>query len=68
MKTAIALCIQFQPTNDLVALFIVVSAGGVPFLIPHSKFIIINKVIAGIVGRVDIDHLDLVQIGFLQEL
>ena len=67
MKTAIALRIQFQLANDLVALIIVVSAGGVPFLIPNSKFIIINKVIPRIIRRINIDHLDLAQIGLLQE-
>ena len=45
--------------DNLVALIIVVSAGGVPFLTPHSKFIIINKVIPRIIRRIDVNHLDL---------
>ena len=64
MKTAIA----FGVGHHAVAFFIILTA--VPHVILGAlcKVILIDKVIARIVRRINVDHLDLTQIGFLQEL
>ena len=33
-----------------------------------TKIVVVDEFLAGVVGRVDINHLDLAQIGFLQQL
>ena len=64
MKTAIALGVVHKP----VAFFVILAA------IIHiarrtlSKIILIDKIVTCVVGWINVDHLDLAQIGFLQEL
>ena len=64
MKTAIA----FGVGHHAVAFFVILAAVSHVILGALCKIILIDKVIACIIGRVNVDHLDLTQIGFLQEL
>ena len=53
--------------HKAVALVIVLSAVGDIFLHALRKIVFVDKVTAGVVRRIDIDHLDLAQIGLLQQ-
>ena len=64
MKAAIA----FGVCHHTVAFFIVLAAVAHVILSALCKIILVDKVIARIVWRINVDHLDLAQIGFLQEL
>ena len=64
MKAAIA----FGVCHHTVAFFIVLAAVSHVILGALCKVILIDKVIARIVRRINVDHLDFAQIGFLQEL
>lgn len=64
MESAIALRILFQP----VTLFIKLTTASKIALSILCKVILINKIISRVIGRVNVDHLDLAQIGFLQQL
>ena len=64
MKTTIALRI----CHHTVTFFIILAAVSHVVLGALCKVILIDKIIACIIGRVNVDHLDLTQIGFLQEL
>src|SRR5690554_169591 len=62
MITSVGLSIGDKLTvfTDLIGAFEVFTGG-------FGEFIVIDEIVAGIIGRVDIDHLDLAQVGFLQE-
>ena len=64
METAIALGVGHKP----VAFFIILTA--IIHIVRRTlgKIVLIDKIIAGVVRRINVDHLDLAQIGFLQEL
>ena len=64
MKAAIA----FGVGHHAIAFFVILAAVSHVILGALCKIILIDKVIACIIGRVNVDHLDLAQIGFLQEL
>ena len=64
MEAAVAIRIGHKAVARLVLL---VGAGKV-FLGCFGKVIIVDEVIARVVGRVDVDHLDLAEVGLLQEL
>ena len=64
MKATIA----FGVGHHAVAFFVILAAVSHVILGALCKIILIDKVIACIIGRVNVDHLDLAQIGFLQEL
>ena len=64
MKTAIA----FGVCHHAVAFFVILAAVFHVILGALCKVVLIDKIIAGVVRRVNVDHLDLAQIGFLQEL
>ena len=64
METTIALRI----CHHAIAFFIVLAAVAHVILGALCKIILIDKIIACIIGRVNVDHLDLAQIGLLQEL
>ena len=40
----------------------------VVLLLVHLKSVVVDKVVTGVVGRVDVDHLHLAQIGLLEQL
>ena len=50
-----------------IALIVILSAVGKVFSRTFSEIILIYKIVAGVIGRVNIDHFDLAEIGFLQE-
>ena len=60
--------VAFRVSHHAVTRFIVLTA--VPQIIRSGlgKIILVDKVVASVVGRVDIDHLDLAQISLLQQL
>ena len=64
MKTAIA----FGVCHHTVAFFVILTAVAHVILGALCKVVLIDKVLARIVRRVNVDHFDLAQIGFLQEL
>ena len=64
MEPAIALRVCYKP----ITLFVILAAVSHVILGALCKIILVDKVIARIVWRVNVDHLDLAQIGFLQEL
>ena len=64
MEAAVA----FGVCHHAVAFFVILTAVAHVILSALCKVILINKVIARIVRRVNVNHLDLAQIGFLQEL
>ena len=64
METAVALGIG----DETVALLVKLSRVGEVFGRRLRKVILIDKVIARVVRRIDIDHLHLVEIGLLQAL
>ena len=64
MEAAIAV----QVLHQAVAFLIKLPAVGQILLCALGKIILIHKVISSVVRRVDIDHLHLAQIGFLQQL
>ena len=64
MKTTVALSIGHHP----IAFFIILTAVPHIFVSTLGKIVLIDKVITRIVRRVNVDHLDFAQIGFLQEL
>ena len=64
MKTTIALRI----CHHAVPFFVILTAVAHIILGALCKIILVDKVIARIVWRINVDHLDLAQIGFLQEL
>ena len=63
MKTTIALRIGHKP----VAFFVILTAVSHIFVSTLGKVVLIDKIVAGVVGRININHLDLAKIGFLQE-
>ena len=64
METAVA----FGVLHHAVALFIELTAVGKILIRTLSKVILIHKVVAGVVRRINVDHLDFSEIGFLQQL
>ena len=64
MKAAIALCVGHQ----LVALFVVLAAVVDILLLVLVEVVVLHEVVAGVVGRVDIDHLHLAQIVLAENL
>ena len=64
MEPAIALRVCYKP----ITLFVILSAVSHIFVSTLGKIVLINKIVARIVRRINVDHLDLAQIGFLQEL
>ena len=64
MKTTIALRI----CHHAISAFIVIARLHSPLSTLHTEIVIVDKIIARIIGRINVDHLDLAQIGFLQEL
>ena len=64
MKAAIA----FGVCHHTVAFFIILTAIIHIFRRTLGKIVLIDKIIACVIGRINVDHLDLAQIGFLQEL
>ncbi len=63
MKPAIG----FGIGDQAVAFVIVIPAVGFPLFCVHGKPIFVDKILAGVIRRVDINHLDLAQPGFLQQ-
>jgi hypothetical protein len=64
MIAAVGLCVLEQPVFLLIEqaqLFLVI-------LFRDLEVVAINKIVPGIVGGIDVDHLHLVQIGVLHEL
>ena len=55
---------------DKVAVAVLIEHAGLLFVLApvHLEMVVVDKVVAGVVGRVDIDHLHLAQIAFLQQL
>ena len=64
MEAAIA----FGVCDKAVAFLVKLAAVGQIFIGTLGKIIFIHKVIAGIIRRVDVDHLDLAQVGLLKQL
>ena len=64
VETTIALSVL----HHAVSVFIELSAARKVFLRALSKIVLIHEVVARVVGRVYVDHLDLAEIGLLQEL
>ena len=64
VKPSVSLCI----CNQTVAAFIFLKRPREKFIGTFSKIIIINKIIASVVGWINIDHLDLTEISLLQQL
>ena len=64
MKAAIA----FGVCHHTVAFFVILAAVSHVILGALCKVVLIDKIIAGVVRRVNVDHLNLAQICFLQEL
>ena len=60
--------VAFGVGNETVALLVKLSRVGEVFGRRLRKVILIDKIIARIVGRVDVNHLHLVEIGLLQAL
>ena len=65
MKAPIRVCIL---KKSVASLFVEYAELFLIFVRLHCKVIPINKVITSIIGRININHLDLTQITFLQEL
>ena len=61
MKTTVTLGVL----HHTVSIFIVLPTVGKVLIRTLSKVVLINKVISRIVRRIDVDHLDLAEIGFL---
>ena len=64
MKTSVGIGIFEQAVAFLTPL----SALNLPLFALHLKIIGIDKVVAGVVRRIDVDHLDLAKIALLQKL
>lgn len=64
MKTSVISIIQYKAISFIIS----ISRDLIIILIFHRKIIIIDKIIASIVRRIDIDHLDLTEIGLTQNL
>ena len=64
MKATIALSVGHKP----VAFFVILAT--IIHIVRRTlcKIVLIDKIVACIIGRINVDHLDLAQIGFLQEL
>ena len=62
MKATITFSIALHWVNKLVAFFIVGSPLFIPLLSTHCKLITIYKVVASVIGRVNVYHLDFAKI------
>ena len=53
-----------------VAVAVLIEHAGLLFVLVliHLEMVVVDKVVAGVVGRVDVDHLYLAQVAFLQQL
>ena len=64
MKASISICIR----NKLISLFVILSASAHVAVRVLGKIVLIHKIVASVVGRVDVNHFHLAQIRFPQEL
>ena len=60
--------VGFGILNKAVALLVELTASIHVCICAFGKIVLINEVVSRVIGRIDIDHLDLAHIGFLQKL
>ena len=64
MKSPISFCI----CHELAAFFVHLPGFFQIFILYPSEIILVNKVVTRVVRRIDVDHLDLAEVGLLEEL